>query len=76
MDLDERLGDLGDFGANLSCDTFAEVFDLVRIGAAPDELGSALRERYTGLIDRVALCVPFVSDERDSFWRTVVESVQ
>jgi hypothetical protein len=39
MDLDEGLGDLGDFGANLSRDTFAEVFDLVRIGAAPEELG-------------------------------------
>jgi hypothetical protein len=35
MDLDEGLGDLGDFGADLSRDTFAEVFDLVRIGTAP-----------------------------------------
>jgi hypothetical protein len=33
MGLDEGLGDLGDFGADLSRDTFAEIFDLVRIGA-------------------------------------------
>jgi hypothetical protein len=39
MDLDEGLGDLGDFRADHSRDTFAEVFDLVRIGAAPEEMG-------------------------------------
>ena len=75
MELDEGLGDLGDFGADLSRDTFAKVFDLVRIAAPPDELGTVLRERYTGLIDRIALYIPFVPGERDSFWRTVVESV-
>jgi hypothetical protein len=37
--------------------------------------GAALEERYTGLIDRVVLYIPFVPGERDSFWRTVVESV-
>jgi probable F420-dependent oxidoreductase len=45
------------------------------IEAAPDEVGPALKERYKGLIDRVALYLPFVPGERDSFWRTVVESV-
>ncbi len=44
------------------------------VEAAPDEIGPALRERYEGLIDRVALYVPFVPGERDEFWRTVVES--
>lgn len=42
--------------------------------AAPDELWTALRERYDGLIDRVALYMPFVPGERDEFWRTVVAS--
>ncbi len=44
------------------------------VEAAPEEVGSALRERYEGLIDRVALYVPFVPGERDGFWRTVVGS--
>jgi probable F420-dependent oxidoreductase len=52
-----------------------EMLGAFTVEAAPDELGSALRERYTRLIDRVALYVPFVPGERDSFWRTVVESV-
>ncbi|CAN5795864.1 MAG: LLM class F420-dependent oxidoreductase [Rubrobacter sp.] len=40
--------------------------------ATPDEIGPALRERYEGLIDRVALYLPFVPGERDEFWRTMI----
>jgi probable F420-dependent oxidoreductase len=53
-----------------------EMLAAFAVEATPDEIGAALRERYEGLIDRVALYVPFVSGERDSFWRTVVESVE
>lgn len=42
------------------------------VEAAPDGLRSALRERYEGLIDRVALYVPFVPGEDDAFWRKVL----
>jgi probable F420-dependent oxidoreductase len=52
-----------------------EMLAAFTIEAAPDEIGPALRERYDGLIDRVALYIPFVPGERDSFWQTVVESV-
>jgi probable F420-dependent oxidoreductase len=45
------------------------------IEAAPDEIGPALKERYEGLIDRVALYLPFVPGEKDEFWREAVESV-
>jgi probable F420-dependent oxidoreductase len=51
-----------------------EMLGAFSVEAAPDELGSALRERYAGLIDRIAIYVPFVSGERDAFWRTVMES--
>ena len=52
-----------------------EMLDAFCVEAAPDEVGPALKQRYEGLIDRVALYAPFVSGERDAFWRTVVESV-
>ncbi len=52
-----------------------EMLRAFAIEAAPDEVGSALRDRYEGLIDRVALYVPFIPGERDGFWRAVVESV-
>ncbi|CAA9445179.1 MAG: F420-dependent oxidoreductase [uncultured Rubrobacteraceae bacterium] len=43
------------------------------VEAAPDEVGSALKERYEGLIDRVALYVPFIPGERDDFWQATIE---
>src|ERR687898_1543382 len=52
-----------------------EMLAAFAVEAAPDELGAVLRERYTGLIDRVTLYFPFVPGERDAFWQTVVESV-
>src|SRR5918992_4925404 len=52
-----------------------EMLHAFAVEAAPDEVGPALEERYEGLIDRVALYLPFVPGERDQFWRTVVESV-
>jgi probable F420-dependent oxidoreductase len=53
-----------------------EMLAAFAIEAAPDDIGCALKERYTGLIDRVTLYIPFVPGERDAFWQTVVESVR
>ena len=53
-----------------------EMLSAFAVEAAPDEVGPALKERYEGLIDRVALYVPFVPGERDEFWQTVARSVQ
>jgi probable F420-dependent oxidoreductase len=46
------------------------------VQAAPEELGPALEERYSGLVDRVSLYLPLVPGERDDFWRKVVASVR
>ena len=53
-----------------------EMLDAFAVRAAPDELGPALNERYEGLIDRVALYLPFVPGERDGLWQTVIESAR
>ena len=53
-----------------------EMLAAFAVEAAPDEIGPAIKERYDGLIDRVALYVPFVPGERDEFWRAVVESAR
>jgi probable F420-dependent oxidoreductase len=53
-----------------------EMLAAFAVEAAPDEIGPALRECYDGLIDRVALYLPFAPGEHDEFWRTVVESVR
>jgi probable F420-dependent oxidoreductase len=49
-----------------------EMLAAYTVEAAPDEIGAKLRERYEGLIDRVALYIPFVAGEQDGFWRKVL----
>jgi probable F420-dependent oxidoreductase len=44
------------------------------VEATPDEVGPAIKERYEGLIDRVALYLPFVPGERDEFWQATIEA--
>jgi probable F420-dependent oxidoreductase len=76
-DLGERLGKLArdrkwDEMPELITDKMLRTF---AVEAAPDEVGSALQDRYEGLIDRVALYLPFVPGEQDEFWRATIESV-
>jgi probable F420-dependent oxidoreductase len=77
QDTGEKLGELArnkrwDEMPDLITDEMLHTF---AIEAAPDEVGPALKERYKGLIDRVALYVPFVPGERDDFWRATIASV-
>ncbi len=53
-----------------------EMLSAFAVEAAPDEVGPALKERYEGLIDRVALYIPFVPGEKDEFWQAVTKSVR
>ncbi|MGB3633487.1 MAG: LLM class F420-dependent oxidoreductase [Rubrobacteraceae bacterium] len=53
-----------------------EMLSAFAVEATPDEVGPALKERYEGLIDRVALYIPFVPGEKDEFWQAVAESVR
>ena len=53
-----------------------EMLSAFAVEATPDEVGPALKERYEGLIDRVALYIPFVPGEKDEFWQTVARSVR
>jgi probable F420-dependent oxidoreductase len=77
QDVGEKLGELArnkkwDEMPDLITDEMLHAF---AIEAAPDEVGPALKERYEGLIDRVALYVPFVPGARDDFWRAIIASV-
>jgi probable F420-dependent oxidoreductase len=52
-----------------------EMLAAFAVEAAPDELGAAVRERYEGLIGRVAFYLPFEPGENRAFWRAAVRSV-
>jgi probable F420-dependent oxidoreductase len=76
-DIGEELGKLArdkkwDEMPNLITDDMLLTF---AVEATPDEVGPALKKRYEGLIDRVALYVPFVPGEKDGFWRKTIEAV-
>ncbi len=46
------------------------------VKASPEKLGSALKERYTGLADRLAPYNPFVPGEKDSWWERLADAFQ
>ena len=78
----EEAGDeLGKLARNKKWDEMPnlisdEMLRAFAVEAAPDEVGPELRDRYEGLIDRVALYLPFTPGERDDFWRATMASVQ
>jgi len=53
-----------------------EMEEAVAIRGEWDEVGPRLLEKYRGLLHRVALYLDFKPGERDSFWRTLLRSVQ
>lgn len=47
-----------------------EMLETFAVVAEPADLSQALRSRYVGLVDRLALYLPFIPGERDDFWRS------
>jgi probable F420-dependent oxidoreductase len=64
-------GKWGEMGALIN-DEILETFTVV---APPDELGSAVKERYLGLADRLTIYSPFIPGERDDFWRNMMDEI-
>jgi probable F420-dependent oxidoreductase len=51
-----------------------EMLETFAVLAPPEELASAFKKRYAGLVDRLALYIPFIPGERDPFWQALVEA--
>jgi probable F420-dependent oxidoreductase len=54
----------------------SEILNTFAVVAEPDELPAALKERYTGIADRLTLYIPFVPGVRDDFWRTLLSKMR
>lgn len=52
-----------------------EMLDAFAVEARPDQLGRALRQRYNGLLDRLALYVPFVPGQYDALWQGIIRDL-
>jgi probable F420-dependent oxidoreductase len=53
-----------------------QILETVGVVAPPGELGTAIRERYQGLADRLTLYTPFNPGERDEFWKNLVAEIK
>jgi probable F420-dependent oxidoreductase len=53
-----------------------EMLEAFAVVCEPEGLGSALLERYQGLVDRLALYLPYVPGQRDPMWNSLVRSLR
>ena len=53
-----------------------EMLEAFAVVCEPEELGPALLERYQGLVDRLALYLPYVPGQRDPVWSSLVRSLR
>jgi hypothetical protein len=52
-----------------------EMLAVLAVEAPPEQLGQAIRTRFEGLLDRVALYAPFVPGQDDAFWRGLIDAM-
>jgi probable F420-dependent oxidoreductase len=52
-----------------------EMLGTFAVEAAPDEVGAKIRERYSGLIDRVSFYLPFEPGKDEQFWRHAIDAI-
>jgi probable F420-dependent oxidoreductase len=53
-----------------------EMLNTIAIAAPLAELAAPLKERYTGLLDRITLYSPFIPGQNDAGWKQLAEQVQ
>ncbi len=73
-DVADRLSTLASRGEWAEMPTLIndEMVDAFAVRADTSNLPAALAERYDGLVDRLALYLPFIPGERDAFWQALV----
>jgi probable F420-dependent oxidoreductase len=64
-------GEWGEMAALIS----DEMLAVFAVRGRPEELPALLLEKYNGLVDRLALYIPYKPGERDTFWRTLVSGL-
>ncbi len=66
-----REGKLDEMAARIPDD----LLDALCVSASPAELGARLRERYTGLLDRISLYMTMGADGRFDGWQELVSQI-
>jgi probable F420-dependent oxidoreductase len=73
-EVQDRLSNLARHGKwnDMHQEISDEMLNTFAVVAPPDDIGAAVRERYTGLLDRVGLYLKFIPGERDAFWKKII----
>ncbi len=53
-----------------------EMLETLAVVGPMEQLGERLRQRYTGLVDRLTLYLPFQAGEHEAFWEHVVADLR
>jgi probable F420-dependent oxidoreductase len=78
QDVGERLSALARRGAwdAMGDEISDEILEAYAVVAPPEELGARLRQRYAGLVDRLAIYRPFRVDDERGEWEVLAEAVR
>jgi hypothetical protein len=52
-----------------------EMLEVFAVEAPLDRLGAAVKQRYRGILDRVALYLPYQPGELDDAWRAIAREI-
>ena len=53
-----------------------EMLETFAVVCEPEQLGQALRARYQGLVDRLALYLPYIPGQRDQAWTELAKTIR
>ena len=67
-----RRGEWSAMGGRIS----QEMLETFAVVSSPEQMGTALAERYGGLADRLSLYLPYTPGEREGFWRRVIADLR
>ena len=77
-DLSARLGRLAAQGewSKMPREVSDEMLDAYSVSGAPDEIGAKIKDRYTGLLDRISPYFPPVTGKDQDRWRTILHAIR
>src|SRR3990170_4787539 len=67
-----RRGEWSAMGGRIS----QEMLETFAVVISPEQMGTALAERYGGLADRLSLYLPYTPGEREGFWHRVIADLR
>jgi hypothetical protein len=77
-ELSARLGRLAAEGewSKMPREVSDEMIDAYSVSGSPSEIGEKIKDRYTGLVDRISPYFPPVTQKDQQRWRTILRAMR